>query len=194
MRRRAIFLDKDGTVVVNVPYNVNPDLIELMPGVIDGLLQLQAAGFVLIMISNQAGLAHGYFTEPQLLVAQHRLEAILAEPGIALQGFFYCPHHPQGSVTELNRECDCRKPAPGLLRQAALKHGIDLAESWFIGDILDDVEAGNRAGCKTVLVDSGTEAGKPMLGLRSPTFKCLTMNEAVDFVLARERTSPTLHP
>ncbi len=192
MKRRAIFLDKDGTVVVNVPYNVNPDLIELMPGVIDGLLQLQAAGFVLILISNQAGLAHGYFTEPQLMAALRRLESILAEPGISLQGFLYCPHHPQGSVAELNCECECRKPSPGLIERAALEHGIDLAESWFIGDILDDVEAGNRAGCKTVLVDSGTETGKPMVGVRCPHFKCSNMSEAVDFVLEKERTYPTL--
>ncbi len=192
MNHRAIFLDKDGTVVVNVPYNVNPELIELMPGVIDGLLQLQAAGFMLIMISNQAGLAHGYFTERQLMAAQRRLESILAEPGISLRGFFYCPHHPQGSVAELGRACECRKPSPGLIKRAALEHGIDLAESWFIGDILDDVEAGNRAGCKTVLVDSGTETGKPMMGMRRPHFKCSNMNEAVDFILAQERTFPTV--
>lgn len=98
MKRRAIFLDKDGTVVVNVPYNVDPNLIELMPGTMEGLVQLKAAGFMLIMISNQAGLAHGYFTEPQLLVAQRQLEAMLTEVGIVLHAFYYCPHHPQGSV------------------------------------------------------------------------------------------------
>ncbi len=189
MKTRAVFLDKDGTVVVNVPYNVDPNLIELMPGAVEGLLQLQTAEFAFVMISNQAGVAHGYFTESQLLAAQQRLQAMLMDAGIALQAFYYCPHHPLGSVAEFGCKCECRKPAPGMIQRAAREHGIDLAESWFFVDILDDVEAGNRAGCRTVLVDTGTEADKPMFGWRVPDHKCTNMIAAAEFVLTEEGAS-----
>src|SRR5919197_46875 len=111
----AVFLDKDGTLVEDVPYNVDPGRIRLAPGAAEGLRLLHRAGF------------------------------------------YYCPHHPAGAVEEHAVVCACRKPAPGLLLRAAREHGVDLARSWLVGDILDDVEAGRRAGCRTILLDNGHE-------------------------------------
>ncbi len=152
MASPAVFLDKDGTLVDDVPFNVDPQHIRLAPGAIPGLCLLAQAGYELIVISNQAGVARGHFTEAELLDVEQHLRALLADIGVRLAGFYYCPHDPQGRVTSYAVPCGCRKPAPGLLLRAAAAHDIDLARSWFIGDILDDVEAGNRAGCRTVLI------------------------------------------
>jgi D,D-heptose 1,7-bisphosphate phosphatase len=155
--RPAIFLDKDGTVVRDVPYNADPTLIELAPGAVEGLRALSAAGYGLIVISNQSGVAHGYFAEPALDGVERRLQELLSEHGIRLDAFYYCPHHPNAAIERYRQVCECRKPAPGLVLRAASEHRIDLARSWFIGDILTDVEAGRRAGCRTALIDNGNE-------------------------------------
>jgi D-glycero-D-manno-heptose 1,7-bisphosphate phosphatase len=154
---RAVFLDKDGTLVENVPYNVEPNRLVLTAGAITGLRLLHEAGYLLIVISNQSGVARGYFTEAALLPIMQQLQTILEQSGATLSGFYYCPHHPQGVVADYAVDCDCRKPQPGLLYQAAHEHSIDLHQSWFIGDILHDVAAGRSAGCRTVLLDNGNE-------------------------------------
>jgi histidinol-phosphate phosphatase family protein len=152
MTRAAVFLDKDGTLVDDVPFNVDPERIRLVPGAMPGLCLLAQAGYELIVVSNQAGVARGLFTEAALVGVELRLRELLADIGVRLAGFYYCPHDPHGQVASYAVRCACRKPAPGLLLQAAAIHDIDLSRSWFIGDILDDVEAGNRAGCRTVLI------------------------------------------
>lgn len=152
--RRAVFLDKDGTLVEDVPYNVDPARMRLHAGVGEGLRALHAAGFALVVISNQAGVAHGYFPEAALWTVATRLVELC---GVPLAGFYWCPHDPRGSVERHARACDCRKPAPGLPRRAAHELGLDLDASWFVGDILNDVEAGRRAGCQTILIDNGGE-------------------------------------
>lgn len=154
---RAIFLDKDGTLIEDLPYNVEPTLIRLAPYAGAGLRLLQSHGYRLIVVSNQSGVARGLFAEGALAAVADRLRALLAQEGVTLDGFFYCPHHPQGSIPGYARECDCRKPRPGMLLNAAARHGIDLSASWMVGDILHDVEAGKGAGCRTVLVDNGNE-------------------------------------
>ncbi|MCJ8208686.1 HAD family hydrolase [Mucilaginibacter sp. RS28] len=157
MTYKAVFLDKDNTLIDDIPYNVNPALITLKPGAIAGLRLLQDKGFKLIIISNQAGVAKGYFREEALADVERRICELLMEYGIHLTGFYYCPHHPEGSVADYAIACHCRKPLPGMLIEAAEKHHVDLSESWMVGDILNDVEAGNRAGCRTILIDNGGE-------------------------------------
>jgi histidinol-phosphate phosphatase family protein len=154
---RAVFLDKDGTLIENVPDNVDPGRVRLAPGAVEGLGRLHAAGYALVVVSNQSGVARGLFPEAALVAVAGRLDRLLGEAGIPLRGFRYCPHHPDGRVGRYRRRCACRKPAPGLLLRAAADYGLDLAASWMVGDILDDVEAGRRAGCRTVLVDAGGE-------------------------------------
>lgn len=176
--RSAVFIDKDGTLVENVPYNVDPDRIALVPGAAAGLVRLAALGYRLFVVSNQAGLALGRFDAAQLDRAWRHLAAMLSQQGVQLDGFYYCPHHPQGSVAQLAVACNCRKPAPGMLLRAAEEHGIDLASSWMVGDILDDVEAGRRAGCRAVLVDVGNETEWVRSPLRTPDLVVSSFAEA----------------
>lgn len=158
LNQRAVFIDKDGTLIHDVPYNVNPKRIRLMPGAAEALATLHTAGYQLIVISNQSGVARGYFPEEALEAVEVRLQELIArEAGVTLTGFYYCPHHPAGSVSAYAVACTCRKPAPGLIFQAAQQHKINLQQSWFVGDILDDVEAGRRAGCRTILLMNGSE-------------------------------------
>ncbi len=164
---RFVFLDKDGTLVEDVPYSVDPAQIRLAPGAIEALRMLQAGGFGLAVVSNQSGIARGLFDEAALEVYRRALEAVLAAGGVVLDGFFFCPHHP-GFGGPYGIECDCRKPAPGMLLSASEEFGADAAGSWMVGDILDDVEAGHRAGCRSVLVERGNETEWRMTVLRRP--------------------------
>jgi len=153
----AVFLDKDGTVLEDEPYNVDPDRMRFAPGARAGLCRLGRLGLPLIIISNQPGIGLGKASPRDLLLVRRRLESMFLSVHAVLAGFYYCPHHPQAVLARYACACDCRKPAPGLLRAAAKRHCIDLARSWFVGDILDDVEAGRRAGCRTILLDNGHE-------------------------------------
>jgi len=174
--KKAVFLDKDGTLIVDVPYNVNPALIVLSGHCLNGLKRLQQHGYLLVVISNQAGVAMGYFEEAALTAVEKQLKELLTSAGIVLNGFYYCPHHPAD-------HCNCRKPAPGLLYRAAAELSIDLKASWMIGDILDDVEAGTRAGCKSILIDNDNETEWLVNELRTPAAVALTINEAADYIL-----------
>jgi D-glycero-D-manno-heptose 1,7-bisphosphate phosphatase len=165
---RAIFLDKDGTLVNDIPYNVDPSLLVLAPGAAAGLRLMARLGYALFVVSNQAGVAKGIFPESALPAVEQGLHRLLQRQGVALADFFYCPHHPAGTVARYAVDCDCRKPQPGMLLQAARRHGIDLAESWMIGDILDDIEAGHRAGCRSILIDNGNETEWLMSAARQP--------------------------
>jgi histidinol-phosphate phosphatase family protein len=188
--RRAAFLDKDGTLVVDVPYNADPNKIVLMDGALDGLRALHEAGYLLIVVSNQSGVARGYFEEAALDAVEARLRALLDAAGIPLAGFYACPHHPDGLVTRYAVACECRKPAPGLLQRAADEHGIDLERSWLVGDILHDVEAGSRAGCRTILLANGHETEWDLRPGRHPDLLARDLTEAARLILSR---SPLFH-
>lgn len=186
MSRRAVILDKDGTLVDDVPMNVDPERITLRAGAAEALGRLRDAGFHLAVVSNQAGVALGAFPERALDGVADRLRALLDAVGVALEGFFYCPHHPAGAVAEYRMECACRKPAPGLVLTAARHLGADPGECWMVGDILDDVEAGRRAGCRTVLLDCGGETEWITTRARTPDFVASTLGEVADLILAAE--------
>ncbi|MBD2777160.1 HAD family hydrolase [Iningainema sp. BLCCT55] len=181
---RAVFLDKDGTLIENVPYNVDIQHIKLTQGAIEGLRLLEKAGYKLIVITNQSGVARGYFPESALLAVENHLRQVLADEGISLTDFYYCPHHPKGIMAELAITCDCRKPAPGMLLRAACQHNIDLENSWFIGDILNDVEAGRRAGCKTILIDNGNETEWQLSALRTPDYTVSDLAAAAQAIIS----------
>jgi D-glycero-D-manno-heptose 1,7-bisphosphate phosphatase len=165
---RAVFLDKDGTLIEDVPYNVDPQRLRLTQGATEGLRRLHEAGYRLIVVSNQSGVARGLFTEEALELVRQRLVELLAEAGVPLAGCYWCPHHPDGSAAAYAVECDCRKPRPGLLLRAAREHGLELNRCWMVGDILNDVEAGRRAGCRTILIDNGNETEWVWSPLREP--------------------------
>lgn len=153
----AVLFDKDGTLLEDVPYNADPELMRFAPGACEALAMLAERGFRLFVISNQSGVALGRFPYEALAGMQARLRRMFEACGVTLAGAYWCPHHPNGVVARYSRPCACRKPAPGMLLRAAREQGIDLSASWFVGDILDDIEAGTRAGCRTVLIDNGNE-------------------------------------
>ena len=180
---RAVFLDKDGTLVRDVPYNAAPGVLELAPSAGEGLRLLAGAGYKLIVVSNQSGLARGYFTLPQLWDAVTELVRQLDDAGVRLDGFYFCPHHADGTVDGYALACGCRKPRPGMLLRAAREHDVDLGESWMVGDILDDVEAGRRAGCRTVLLDNGGETLWETSALREPHHIAVDLQGAARHIL-----------
>jgi histidinol-phosphate phosphatase family protein len=179
---KAIFLDKDGTLVDNLPYNVDPNRITLSPHAGEGLRLLQQLGYTLLVVSNQSGVARGHFDERALDAVWQRLHQLLRDEGVTLTECYYCPHHPDGSVNPYARTCDCRKPGPGLLLRAAARHNIDLSASWMVGDILHDVEAGQRAGCRTILIDNGNETEWQLSPLRTPDALVTDLGEAASLI------------
>lgn len=179
----AIFLDKDGTLLEDVPYNVDPAKMAFAPGAWMGLKKLGRLGLPIYVISNQSGIAMGRFTPEQLAPMVAQLQRMFVQAGAVLDGFYYCPHHPLGTITAHAIRCDCRKPAPGLLLRAAAEHGIALDMSWFVGDILDDVEAGRAAGCNTVLIDNGNETEWQLNARRQPHRIVSDLDEASDWII-----------
>lgn len=174
--RAAVFLDKDGTLVEDVPYNVDPDLLSFTANAVSALAMLVRAGYALVVVTNQSGLASGRFSRFDFARLQRALTGRLREEGgVELAGFEICPHAagPNGRPA-----CACRKPAPGMLERAALAGGFDLSRSWMIGDILDDIEAGRRAGCRTVLLDVGNETVWQRSPLRTPHYCCTDLLQA----------------
>lgn len=183
--KRAVFLDKDGTLIENVPYNVERTRIQLKPGAVDALLLLAGHGYELIVVSNQPGVALGHFPPGALAAVEEHLNDLFAARGFRLAACYWCPHHPEGTVADYAFVCSCRKPMPGLLHVAASEHGIDLGQSWLIGDTLDDVEAGRRAGCRTVLLDGDGDV-EPVSPLRKPDFVAHDLLEAAARILRAE--------
>ena len=166
---KAVFLDKDGTLVDDVPHNVEPERIVLCGGAGPALRLLARLGYRLFVVTNQPGIAFGHVAAAAMEVVSGRLRDLLLREQLALDGFYFCPHHPEGTVTPWAAACHCRKPLPGLLLKAAYDYGIDLRASWMVGDILHDVEAGNRAGCRTILIDNGNETEWRLGPRRVPT-------------------------
>lgn len=185
--RRAVLLDKDGTLVHNVPYNVDTTQMCFTAGAMEALEILHKACFALVVVTNQPGIATGRFTAAQFDALCSALEREVTEQsGVALTGIYACPHTPDRAGRPT---CACRKPGAGLLRQAATELGLDLHRSWMIGDILDDVEAGRRAGCRTILLDVGNETEWHWSPLRVPHYRCADLGQAARHIVsAHERT------
>jgi histidinol-phosphate phosphatase family protein len=186
MTRSAVFLDKDGTLVENVPYNVDPARVSLAPGAGRALALLLRRGFQLFVVSNQPGVSLGLFPAAALTPVSQRIQQLARAEGACVHGFYYCTHAP---ASQGRPACSCRKPAPGLVLQAAAQHGIALQSSWFIGDILDDVEAGHRAGCRSVLIDNGNETEWTKSPVREPDYVARDLLDAASHVAAEHATA-----
>ncbi|HEY8562504.1 MAG TPA: HAD family hydrolase [Pyrinomonadaceae bacterium] len=182
-KSRAVFFDKDGTLVKDVPYNVRPELIELAPGAGGAARVLKAAGYKLFVVSNQAGVARGFFAPEALTAVRSRIEELC---GLRFDGFYFCPHDENGSVAAFAARCRCRKPQPGLLRRAAREHGVDLEKSWLVGDILDDVEAGKRAGCRAIFLEVGSETEWLAGEFREADFTARDLERAAEIILKHD--------
>lgn len=153
---RICFLDRDGLLIEERHYLSDPNGVVLLSGVADALKTIRRMGFRLAVVSNQSGVARGLFSEETVREVDGRLAALLLEEGVQLDASLYCPHHPSGKDPRYASACDCRKPAPGMLRSLAEQWNADLSASVMIGDKLSDVEAGQRAGCcASLLVRTG---------------------------------------
>jgi D-glycero-D-manno-heptose 1,7-bisphosphate phosphatase len=153
---RAVFLDRDGTLIKDQPYRDTPDGLKLLPNVAKGLRSWIASGFIPVIVTNQSGLARGLFTRKTLEIIHARLLKLLSDRDVKVEAIYVCPHHPEGKVRRYSKKCGCRKPKSGLLKRAARELGIRLRESVMIGDKPSDVEAGRHAGTRTILL--GTDA------------------------------------
>ena len=180
----AVFFDKDGTLVEDVPYNADTDRVRLATGAISCLHLLRAAGYKLFIISNQPGIELGLVSEADLIRVQRKIEEL---SGVGFDGFYFCPH----GAEDGGKSCGCRKPAPELLYRAAAEHHLALEKSWLVGDILNDVEAGRRAGMRTVFLDVGNETEWKTGELRKPDFTAGDLVDAAYVILKESNIEQT---
>ena len=181
----AVFLDKDGTLIEDVPFNVDPERVRLAPGAGPALRTLVESGYRLVLVSNQPGVAYGLYDERDLSRVEERLGRALSPFGVSLDACLWCPHGPGDG-------CGCRKPAPGLLMRASSDLGIALERSWLVGDILDDVEAGRAASCRTVLLNVGSETEWNLTPGRIPDRVVPDLPSAARSIVARTPVQPLL--
>jgi D-glycero-D-manno-heptose 1,7-bisphosphate phosphatase len=152
---RAVFLDRDGTLIEEVGYLQRVEQVALYPWSIDAVRLLNRAGFRVVVATNQSGVARGYFTEAVVNDVHRHIAALLAEGGAHIDAYYYCPHHPEGSVEPYTRRCECRKPGRGLVDRAAREFAIDPAQSFVIGDRWQDIRLARAVGARGVLVRTG---------------------------------------
>ena len=157
-----------------------------MTGAGPALRRWAGEGYRLVVVSNQSGVARGYFRESDLGAVAQCLARLMQREGVTLHGFYYCPHFPDGAIARYAVDCDCRKPRPGMILRACAELDLDCANSWLVGDILDDVEAGNRAGCRTVLIDRGSETEWRVTPERQPLYTAADIDDAARYIAARE--------
>jgi D-glycero-D-manno-heptose 1,7-bisphosphate phosphatase len=187
MSEKAIFLDRDNTLIDDPGYINDPNQVKLLDGVPESLIQLKKLGYKLIVVTNQSAVAHGIVTEKVLGEIHNRLKQLLADKNAFLDKIYYCPYHPEGVVPKYRKESNSRKPGHGMFLKAAEEMDIDLEQSWCIGNSSRDIEAGLRAGCKTILIDmppshqrlsasSTSQAGV------NPDYRAVNIKEAVNII------------
>ncbi len=190
----AVFLDRDGTIIENHGYLSDPDQVELMPGAAEAISRFSASGYLVVVVSNQSGVARGLFDEEDLSVVHARLEEVLEADGASLDGSYYCPYleGPEATEDAYRRDSELRKPKPGMLLQAARELNVDLSGSWMIGDSPCDIQAGTLAGCRTILIKpSGRDSDQADV---PATHTATSLLEAVDVVerdMKQEREEAT---
>ncbi|MGH7597990.1 MAG: D-glycero-beta-D-manno-heptose 1,7-bisphosphate 7-phosphatase [bacterium] len=166
MLNRCVFLDRDGTINEEVNYLSRPDQLRLIAGAAEAIKRFEQAGLKVVIVTNQAGIARGYFSEPALQQIHLELEKMLRAQDAHIDAIYYCPHHPTAGIGVYKIDCNCRKPKPGLLERAARELNLDLNRSFIVGDKPADLQAGEAAGCRTILVRTGygLESEKELAG------------------------------
>ena len=180
--RRAVFLDRDGTINVEKNYLHKVEDFEFIPGAPEAIKKLKDAGFLVIVVSNQSGIARGYFDELDVAQIHQHMQTELATYGTLIDAFYFCPHHPDEGLGAYKVQCECRKGKPGMLLQAALEHDLDLQHSFMVGDKLADIVAGERAGCKSILVLTGYGATTALKPEAAAVEKCLDLGCAAALI------------
>jgi D,D-heptose 1,7-bisphosphate phosphatase len=151
----AVFLDRDGTVLEEANYLDSFDRLVYLPYSVDAVRLLNRAGFAVVIVTNQSGIGRGMYKEQFVLDTHQKIEQRFADGGARIDGFYYCPHHPEAVVSKYKQTCDCRKPAPGMLRQAAADLDLDLSQSFMVGDRWSDIGVANAVGARGILVRTG---------------------------------------
>jgi len=151
---KAVFLDRDGTINIDKEYLYEISKFEFISGVKEAMLLLQDAGYLLIIITNQSGVARGYYSEKDVSKLNNWLKQALAEEGIIVSEIYYCPHHPEGEKKEYKKDCDCRKPRLGMFKKAINDFNIDINKSFVIGDKIRDLQICKTSNCKGYLLDN----------------------------------------
>jgi len=151
----GVFLDRDGTINEEINYLSRPDQLRLLDGAAEAIRLLNQAGCKVVVVTNQAGVARGYFSEQTVQEIHRALENILGENGAHLDAIYYCPHHPGAGIGVYKADCQCRKPKPGLLEKAATELSLDLRRSFIVGDKISDLAAGRAVSCQNILVRTG---------------------------------------
>ena len=183
MAFKAVFVDRDGTINVNVEYLDDPKKLKIYPGVAEGLKKLKENSFKIIVITNQSGIARGFFSEERLKEIHQKMREELSKKGATIDGIYYCPHHPDDG-------CDCRKPNTGLFKKAVKEHNIDITSSYVIGDRMLDIEAGFKIGLKTVLVPEKKEKVKKEMKKSKikPDYLCNDFYSGVKWILKNNKS------
>lgn len=200
MGHKAVFLDRDNTLIEDPGYINHPNQVRLLPGAAAALAQLRKLGYLLVIVSNQSGIARGIVTEEVLEKIHQRITRLLTDEGAMLDAIYYCPYHPEGVIPKYRMESDLRKPAPGMLLKAAEELDIDLGRSWMVGDSYRDIAAGKRAGCRTILIDSPVNRAARTATDPIPDRKVGSIREAANVIRmldqapAQEPTPPTPEP
>lgn len=189
MSNKAIFLDRDDTLIEDLGYINHPDQVKLLNGVAEALIEFGAMGYKLIVVSNQSGIARGIVSEKALGEIHNRLKQLLAERGAQLDRIYYCPYHPDAVIARYRKESNWRKPNPGMLLAAADEMDIDLSWSWMIGNSSRDIEAGLQAGCKTILTNHASHYKQHKPGEPNPDYRAVNIKEAVNIIKKHHRSS-----
>jgi D-glycero-D-manno-heptose 1,7-bisphosphate phosphatase len=191
--RKAVFLDRDGVLIHDVHLLTQCDQVELYPFAPQVLNDLHTAGYIVVVVTNQTVVARGLASEQEVEQVHAWIQELLQKTdGAQVDRFYFCPHHPNASLPAYRVECSCRKPSPGMIHRAACDLGIDLESSWMVGDRISDIIAGSRAGCRTILVETGKHTEPPIesndsdVNGISADFCCTDLKAAVGIILGRK--------
>lgn len=185
---QGVFLDRDGVITRDPPhYAHRVEQLRLIPKAADAIHLLNKNGFKIILISNQSGVARGYYPEKETKIFNKALEKELSKKKAHVDGFYYCPHHPEAKIKKYRLECDCRKPKPGMILRSAKDFNIDLKQSFLIGDRQSDILAGKNAGCKTIHVLTGVGRAQILKYKIEADFTSKDLFEAVESIILRSK-------
>lgn len=189
MAEKAVFVDRDGTLVKDPGYLNDPSQLKLLEGVPNGLMRLKKMGYKIVVVTNQSGVARGILTEKTLGRIHDRLEEMLENEGASLDGIYYCPYLEDGVIQKYRKKSELRKPNPGMLLKAAEEMDIDLKSSWMVGDSRRDVQAGNSAGCKTIFISAVPKDNRHLEEDAVPDYRAVNFQEAVN-IIQKESPAP----
>ena len=179
---RAVFLDRDGTIVEDVDYMFSPDQIRFIGGACEAIKLLNDANYKVIIISNQSGVARGKLDEAALQAIDKSIKKLILSSGAYIDASYYCPHHPHEGSGSYRQECECRKPSPGMIKRSAREHNIDLKNSYMVGDKETDIKAGKNAGCKVILIsNNGSTIAE------ESDYIARDILEAVNWIISRDK-------